>query len=147
VRVGRAVVVADNYVAVVEFADRPAAAASWSLTVPLHPDVAAEGNSLVAGECAVDMFGLDGYTAVRGQAAPFAGWHGRTYGHWEPATWITVESGADSTVWGLGTVPGSRAEPNALDGLRFEVGWDRAGARLVVTDLASGDVHHVRAPQ
>ncbi|MGW3808648.1 heparinase II/III domain-containing protein [Micromonospora sp. NPDC005113] len=147
VRVGRAVVVADTYVAVVEFADPLGTAASWSLTVPLHPDVTAEGNSLVAGECAVDMFGLDGYTAVRGQPAPFAGWYGRTYGHWEPATWITVESGADTGVWGLGKVPGSRAEPTALDGLRFEVNWDRAGACLVVTHIASGEVHHVRAPQ
>ncbi|GAB3957758.1 hypothetical protein GCM10027614_73840 [Micromonospora vulcania] len=45
VRVGRAVVVADRYVAIVEFADPPAAAASWSLTVPLHPEVAARGDA------------------------------------------------------------------------------------------------------
>nr|WP_230416674.1 heparinase II/III family protein [Micromonospora tarapacensis] len=145
VRVGRAVVVADRYVAVVEFADRPAAADSWSLTIPLHPDTMVEADTLVNGECKLGLFGLDGYTATRGRAAPFAGWHSRTYGRWEPTTWITVESRADTAVWGLGTVPGPPPGPDALDGLRFEVAWTRAGAELAVTDLASTEVHRVRA--
>ncbi|MEV1328685.1 heparinase II/III family protein [Micromonospora costi] len=146
-RVGRAVVVAEQYVAVVEFADPPGVARSWSMTIPLHPDAALKNGTLVAGGSKVDLFGLDGSDVVRGRSAPFAGWHSRTYGRWEPATWITVESRGDSLVWGLGTVPGPRPEPGALDGFRFEVTWSDTTASLAVTDLASGDVHHVRAPQ
>ncbi|MFC5922299.1 heparinase II/III domain-containing protein [Micromonospora vulcania] len=147
VRVGRAVVVADGYVAIVEFADPPAAAASWSLTVPLHPEVAARGDTLIAGGTKVGLFGLDGYQAVRGRSVPFAGWHSGTYGRWEPATWITAESRADTAVWGLGAPPGPPPDPNALDGLGFQVTWSDAGACLTVTDLGSGEVHHVRAPR
>ncbi|MBG6066715.1 heparinase II/III domain-containing protein [Micromonospora ureilytica] len=147
VRVGRAVVVADEYVAIVEFADPQAAVGSWSLTVPLHPDVAVRNDTLVAGESKLHLFGLDGHEAVRGRSAPFAGWHSRTYGRWEPATWITAESRDDTVVWGLGTVAGPRPEPDALDGLGFEVTWSDSGASLAVTHLASGTVHHVRAPR
>ncbi|WP_410812007.1 heparinase II/III family protein [Micromonospora sp. 067-2] len=147
VRVGRAVVVADEYVAIVEFADPPDAARSWSLTIPLHPDVTVENDTLVVGDSKLGLFGLDGSEPVRGRAAPFAGWHSRTYGRWEPATWITWESPADTVVWGLGTVPGSRPEPNVLDGLGFGVTWSDADASLTVTHLGSGEVHHVRAPR
>ncbi|MFF4878503.1 heparinase II/III family protein [Micromonospora sp. NPDC000668] len=146
-RVGRAVVVTDQYVAIVEFADPPEVARSWSLTIPLHPDVTVESDTLISGESKLGVFGLDGYQPVRGRSAPFAGWHSRTYGRWEPATWITAESRVDTVVWGLGTVPGSRPEPNALDGLHFEVTWSAAGATLTVTDIESGEVHHVRAPR
>ncbi|MFF0467966.1 heparinase II/III family protein [Micromonospora zamorensis] len=147
VRVGRAVVVADQYVAIVEFADPPTAARTWSLTIPLHPDVAVESDTLIAGGSKFGLVGLDGYEAVRGRSAPFAGWHSRTYGRWEPATWITVESRADTAVWGLGTIPGPQPRPNALDGFRFDVSWSDAGASLTVTHIASGEAHHVRAPR
>ncbi|MFG1652327.1 heparinase II/III family protein [Micromonospora sp. NPDC049275] len=146
VRVGRAVVVADAYVAIVEFADPPGAAGTWSLTIPLHPDVAVENDALVTGDTKLDLFGLDGYEAVRGRSTPFAGWHSRTYGRWEPATWLTTETPADTVAWGLGTVPGPRPDATTLDGLRYEVAWTDGGATLTVTHLASGDVQHVGAP-
>ncbi|MFD6754209.1 heparinase II/III domain-containing protein [Micromonospora gifhornensis] len=145
VRVGRAVVVADAYVAIVEFADEPAAGRRWSLTVPLHPDVTVEGNTLVSGGTKVDLFGLPGHTLVRGRSTPFAGWHSHTYGSWEPATWITVEDRADTTVWGLGAVPGT-PQAHALDGLGFAVTWQPTSASLAVTDLLSGEVQHREVP-
>ncbi|MFC0003686.1 heparinase II/III domain-containing protein [Micromonospora siamensis] len=147
VRVGRAVVVADRYVAVVEFADRSTAVGSWSLTVPLHPDVLLDGDTMTVGESKVGLFGLAGHSTVRGRSTPFAGWYSRTYGRWEPATWITAESRAATTVWGLGTAPGLRGGPDDLDGLRFAVTWSRTGACLAVTHTDSGQVHHVRAPR
>ncbi|MBY8874831.1 heparinase II/III-family protein [Micromonospora sp. PLK6-60] len=147
VRVGRAVVVADHYLAIVEFADRPATVGHWSLTVPLHPDVSVAGGTLVAGDSKLDLFGLDGHSTVRGRSTPFGGWHSRTYGRWEPATWITVENRADTMVWGLGRVARSQSEAGVLDGLRLAVTWSPAAATLDVTHLASGQVHQVRAPR
>ncbi|MEU4398938.1 heparinase II/III domain-containing protein [Micromonospora orduensis] len=147
IRVGRAVVVADRYVAIVEFVDPPASVGTWSLTVPLHPEVAVEDDTLVAGDSKLHLFGLDGHQAVRGRSTPFAGWHSRTYGRWEPATWITAQSRADTAVWGFGTLAGPRPTPDALDGLAFEVTWSDSGASLAVTHLASGTVRHVGAPR
>ncbi|MET0419790.1 MAG: hypothetical protein ABW022_27550, partial [Actinoplanes sp.] len=118
---------------------------SWSLTIPLHPDVAVENDMLIADGTKLGLFGLDGHEALRGRSTPFAGWHSRTYGRWEPATWITSESRADTAVWGLGAIPGSQPDPNDLDGLRLEVAWSAGGASLTVTHLASGDVQHVGA--
>lgn len=145
VRVGRAVVVAENYVAIVDFADPPRVAESWAMTIPLHPDVTVDGNVLVTGASKVELVGLDSHTVVRGQAAPFAGWHSRTYGHWEPASWIITESHAATAVWGLGALPAPSAEPATFDGLRFEVVWEQAAARLTLTDEASGTTYQVRA--
>ncbi|MFI2711450.1 heparinase II/III family protein [Micromonospora sp. NPDC018662] len=145
VRVGRAVVVSTDYVAVVEFADPPGAAAVWSLTVPLHPDVVVDGDVLVVGGRKVGLFGLADPTPVRGRSDPFAGWHSHTYGQWEPATWITADSREDTAVWGVGTAPGSGVGPAALDGLRFRVTWHRTGATLAVTHIASGQTHRVEA--
>ncbi|MEV6692356.1 heparinase II/III family protein [Micromonospora sp. NPDC051196] len=147
VRVGRAVVVADGYVAIVEFADAPAAGRTWSLTIPLHPDVTIDGNTLVTGGSKVDLLGLPGHTVARGRSTPFAGWHSRTYGSWEPATWITVEDQADTAVWALGAVPGTPPDTHALDGLAFAVTWHHGGACLAVTDLASGDVQRMEVPR
>ncbi|MFF0152243.1 heparinase II/III family protein [Micromonospora sp. NPDC005203] len=147
VRVGRAVVVAEQYVAIVEFADPPATARSWSLTVPLHPDVVVDDDTLILGGTKLGLFGLDGHQAVRGRSTPFAGWHSRTYGRWEPATWLAAQSRGDTALWGLGAVPGPPPEPDALDGFRYQVAWSDAGASLTVTHLGSGDVHHVRAPR
>jgi hypothetical protein len=144
VRVGRAVVTANRYVAIVEFADPPAANRSWFMTVPLHPDVTVRDDLLVAGDSEVKLFGLPERSTVRGQSTPFAGWHSRTYGSWEPATWISSHSRSDTEVWGLGELPESQA-PGTVDGLRFDATWDSAGCDLAVTDLRSGEVHHLEA--
>jgi hypothetical protein len=133
-KVGRAVVVADDYVAVVEFASTPSEPVrEWSLTVPLHP-----------ASSPADVFGLDQADAVAGSGQPFAGWFSRTYGHWEPATWLLTDRAPK--VWGVGTEPQwSEAGAVAIDGLVLEADWTASAGSLHVTERATGKRHEMRA--
>jgi hypothetical protein len=149
-RVGRAVVVADQYVAVVEFVDRADVVRSWALTLPLHPAVECRDDNLVSAGHTVGLFGLDGHSTVRGRSSPFAGWYSETYGRWEPTTWIEFETHRPAVmVWGFGTVPTNQhgdvqTESAMVDGLVLEVGWEDGAAVLVATDT-SGVQHQARA--
>jgi hypothetical protein len=143
-RVGRAVVVGEDHVAILEFVDAPGSARSWSLTVPLHPDVDVKDGALVVGGRAVATFGLDGSTAVRGRTEPFAGWHSRTYGRWEPATWLTIERDRPRP-WGFGTPRHHPDHPTVVDGFAYGVRWEPAAATLTAVDAATGARFDLRA--
>jgi hypothetical protein len=143
-RVGRAVVVGDDHVVILEYVDDPGAARSWSMTVPLHPDVDLKDGHAVVGGCAVPLVGLDPRAAVRGRVEPFAGWHSRTYGQWEPATWLAVRRDRPAP-WGFGT-PRCRAdEPRVVDGFAYDVRWEPDAATLTAVDTMTGDRFELRA--
>jgi hypothetical protein len=140
------VVVANTYVAVAEYADRPTLAASWSLTVPLHPEVELKDGDLSCDGDAVSLFGLAGYTVACGRQQPFAGWHSPTYGQLDPSTWISHEAPyGRGLIWGLGAAPTLSADPPTVDGLRCEIEWGPTTVGLSVTDLLSGDRYWMRA--
>lgn len=141
-RVGRAVVVRDAYVAVLDFADRPQTARSWRLTVPLHPDVAVKDDALVLNGQIIGVFGLDGHGVLKGESEPFAGWYSRSYGHWEPTMWLSAET-ETLGAWGVGEAPAGW--PVMGDGFRFEVQWERGAATLVAVEEATGKRHELRA--
>ncbi|MEV4711101.1 heparinase II/III family protein [Micromonospora sp. NPDC049374] len=141
-RVGRAVVVHDTYVAVLEFADRPEQVRSWRLTVPLHPDVEVKEHALLRDGEMITLFGLDVRTAKKGELKPFAGWHSRTYGHWEPATWLSEDS-RTLGAWGVGEAP--PGTPFNWDGYRLEVRWAPRVATLLAVNETTGDRHELQA--
>jgi hypothetical protein len=141
-RVGRIVVVRDAYVAVLEVADTPEVAGSWRLTVPLHPDVEVKDDALVRDGVRIAVFGLDTASAKRAEREPFAGWHSRTYGHWEPAVWLSAQT-PELGVWGLGDAP--TGSPSTWDGFALDVRWGPDDATLVAVDESTGECHELRA--
>jgi hypothetical protein len=133
-KVGRAVVVAEDHVAVVEFASPVAAPIDqWSLTVPLHP-----------GASRQLLFGLADAQALTGCEQPLAGWFSRTYGQWEPAPWLVTDHAPK--VWGTGAQPPWSAEGAVtIDGLVLEAVWTASAVNLRVSDLETGRRHEMRA--
>jgi hypothetical protein len=129
--VGRAVILSDTYVAVVEF-DSGQAVDGWSLMVPLHPSTSVD-----------QVFGLGGATSVTGSESPFAGWHSETYGAWQPAPWLTTDHAPK--VWGVGAQPEWSGDAAVtIDGLLLEAAWTADGGTLRVSDRATGTRREMR---
>lgn len=147
-RVARTVVMTESCIAILDSTDPPAGMGASRLSVPLHPQVHLEHSGLIVSGRRIGLFGIDGGSVTRGQWKPFVGWHSRTYGRWEPTTWIEVENESTCTaVWGFGVTPhfqsvGSTA---TVDGYSFEVLWSPHGAFLAVTDLETGDCYRAGA--
>ena len=144
VRVGRAVLLTDSYVAVVEFVPDPDKR-QLQLTIPLGGGVKVRNAQLIAGDVAVGLFGCNEAQPVEGVSEPFRGWTSATYGSWEPATWL-VCSPAD--VWGLGVQPTVRLRDSngtAVDSLQLRVRWTPTAAELEVFNARDGKLTVTRA--
>lgn len=88
----------------------------------------------------VRLFGLDGADTVHGQASPFAGYVSRTYGTWQPATWLqTKVTGEAPTWWGMRNGNGPEITVGEcgdvlVDGLGLHLTFGSEGARLDIRD-------------
>jgi hypothetical protein len=136
-RIGRAVLLTDSYVAVVELVNDPDKR-PLQLTLPLGDAVAVLDGQLIAGDAHVGLFGCEDARQVSGNPAPFRGWSSPTYGSWQPATWLDC---SPAVVWGLGVRP--PVGPNGstgtvLDSLQIRIRWIPDAAELEVIDNRDG---------
>ena len=90
--------------------------------------------SLPLGEDATkdDVWGLEP-REVQGQETPMLGWRSRTYGHWEPSTWLIADHGPGEVVWGLGEPVTSTAEGVRIGELTLRLERTLRGAVLRVS--------------
>ena len=124
-RVARVVSVTEKGVLVRDFIENVAPSQPWYMTVPLAP-----------GSDGADLCGLFDAKQHEGSVEPFRGWSSPTYGCWEPAPWLTVQSKQPKPpAWGCG--PWSQHE-HACD---VEWGADDVTARLVI----NGTTHELKA--
>jgi hypothetical protein len=136
-RVGRAVLLTDSYVAVVEFVSDPDKR-HLQLTIPLGEGVKVRNGKLIAGDSSAGLFGCDEAQQVEGVSEPFGGWFSPTYGSWQPATWLAC---SPAEVWGIGVQP--TGHPNvsngiAVDSLQLRVRWTPRAAELEVFNARDG---------
>lgn len=102
-RVARVVLANDDGVVCVDWLERPL---DTTVTVALAPDVASMDGHLTTENGSHFVFGgMTDARDVRGEEAPFAGWHSATYGTWTPTTWVTVQRPASRIGWWAVTVP------------------------------------------
>jgi hypothetical protein len=130
-KVARVVVVAPQYVAVIDQAEE--AAGEWEISLPLGRG---KTESLE-----VEVYGAVDVEDATGQRSPFRGWHSSTYGQWEPSTWRVLRTrGASLPVWGIGQIPlhdppEGKGKP-IVDGLQFTFTWQDSVVRLRIEDRA-----------
>lgn len=152
VRVGRAVVLTDSYVAMVEFVLDPSKR-QLQLTIPLGDGVEVRNRQLIACDAAVGLFGCDEAQQVAGDSAPFRGWSSPTYGSWQPATWLNL---SPSDVWGVGAEPTVRAHARTdsdtgagtatgVDSLQLRVRWMPNAAELEIFNTRDDRLTVMRA--
>lgn len=142
VRVGRAVLVTDSYVAVAEFMSD---VGPVRLTIPLAIGVDAADAHLIVDQLSVGLFGCGDARWIRGETKPFAGWASPTYGSWQPATWLDL---ARAGTWGVGAQPAAREEASkgtVIGSARLRVRWTPTAAELEVIDERNGALTVVRA--
>src|SRR3546814_7382432 len=59
------------------------------MTLALAPEIAVDGAVLaLSSGRRLRLVGFEDSISVRGVEEPFEGWHSRTYGQWEPSTWL-----------------------------------------------------------
>jgi hypothetical protein len=137
VRVGRAVLLTDSYIAVVEFVPTRDKR-QLQMTIPLATGVKVRNGKLIAGDVSVGLFGCDEAQQAEGVSEPFRGWASATYGSWQPAIWLDC-SPAD--VWGLGEQPTIRPHSGngtAVESLQLRVRWTPNAAELEVFNAQDG---------
>lgn len=141
IQFARTVVISEESVVIIDAADH--ARAAWHLTVPLHPAVHLDGSELRVGSSFLPVFGLEYAKAVSGQQEPYLGWHSETYGHTEPATWLSAALPATARhVWGIGdSEVRLRGDGVVVGGHHLAVTWRPAPALVVDGARLSGDVH------
>jgi hypothetical protein len=135
-RVARAVLITDTRVAIVDILSIPGELPRLDLTVPLGPGLEFRSGCLVADNAEFVLFGSDEASSTTGDAHNFIGWTSRTYGSWQPATWVTWSPKASVSIWGIGNAPQIRNESGCdvvIDEVRLGVRWTTRGAELEIS--------------
>ena len=104
-RVVRVVVLTDTGLAVADVVEN-GRGRSWSLTLPLHPDVTADAGALRLKDGATLRLQVPGSIRdARGFSDPYEGWWSDTYGSARPTTWRRASGAVTGAVaWTLGEV-------------------------------------------
>jgi Heparinase II/III-like protein/Heparinase II/III N-terminus len=137
-RVARAVVINEGYVAVVDALSSFERVPRLDLTLPLGPGIHFSDGLLAADNVKFTLFGADQTSSVSGNVEEFTGWTSRTYGAWQPATWVTWSPKSRVSMWGIGEAPHVGPGPGdeiVIDSLHLRVRWATSGAAL---EIAAG---------
>src|SRR3546814_12260957 len=70
------------------------------MTLALAPEIAVDGAVLaLSSGRRLRLVGFEDSISVRGVEEPFEGWHSRTYGQWEPSTWLKKQRPSTVVDW------------------------------------------------